>query len=64
MRYKFWDISVAVPKFIAHFTKILIRTRDFRKTGARGPFLESSGNFPGPISVFGDKCIIAEVNFC
>ena len=23
---------------------------------ARGPFLESSGNLPGPISDFGDKC--------
>ena len=23
---------------------------------ARDPFLESSSNLPGPISVFGDKC--------
>ena len=29
-----------------------------------GPFLESPGNLPGPISVFGDKCFITEVNFC
>ena len=30
----------------------------------RGPFRESSGNLPGPISVFGDKCFLTEVNFC
>ena len=30
----------------------------------RGPFLESPGNLPGPISVFGDKCFLTEVNFC
>ena len=31
---------------------------------ARGPFLESPGNLPGPISVFGDKFFWAEVYFC
>ena len=30
----------------------------------RNPFLESPGNLPGPISVFGDKCFLAEVHFC
>ena len=30
----------------------------------RGPFLESPGNLPGPISVFGDRCFLTEVNFC
>ena len=29
-----------------------------------GPFLESPGNLQGPISVFGDKCLLAEANFC
>ena len=29
-----------------------------------GPFLESPGNIPGPISVFGEKCFLTEVNFC
>ena len=28
-----------------------------------GPFLESPGNLPGPISVFGEKCYLTEVNF-
>ena len=32
--------------------------------GSRGPFLESLGNLSGPISVFGDKCFLIEVNFC
>ena len=27
------------------------------------PFLESPGNLPGQISVFGDKCFFTEVNF-
>ena len=27
-------------------------------------FLESSGNLSGLISVFGDKCLSTEVNFC
>ena len=27
----------------------------------RGPFLESPGNLPGLISVFGDKCFLTEV---
>ena len=31
---------------------------------SRGPFLESPGNLPGPISVFGDKFFLTEVNFC
>ena len=31
---------------------------------ARSPFLESPGNLSGPISVFGDKCFLTEVNFC
>ena len=30
----------------------------------RGPFLESPGNLSGPISDFGDKCFLKEVNFC
>ena len=28
-----------------------------------GPFLESPGNLPGPISDFGNKCFLTEVNF-
>ena len=32
--------------------------------GPGGPFLESPANLPGPISVFGDKCFLTEVNFC
>ena len=32
--------------------------------GTWGPFLESSGNLPGPISVFRDKFFLTEVNFC
>ena len=32
--------------------------------GTRGPLLESPGNLPGPISDFGDKCFLTEVNFC
>ena len=32
--------------------------------GSRGPFIESPGNLSGPISVFGDKCFLTEVNFC
>ena len=36
-----------------------------RKTSrSRGSFLESPGNLPGPLSVFGDKCFLTEVNFC
>ena len=31
---------------------------------AWGPFLERPGNLPGPISDFGDKCFLKEVNFC
>ena len=34
------------------------------KLGARGPFLESPGNLSGPVSVFGDKYFLTEVNFC
>ena len=30
----------------------------------RGPFLESPGNLPRPMSVFDDKCFLTEVNFC
>ena len=30
---------------------------------AWGPFLESPGNLPGPISDFGDECFSTEVNF-
>ena len=33
-------------------------------SSTRGPFLESPGNLPGPVSVFGDKCFLTEVNFC
>ena len=29
-----------------------------------GPFLERPSNLSGPISVFGDKCFLTEVNFC
>ena len=29
----------------------------------RGPFLESPGNLPGPISVFGDKCFLQKSIF-
>ena len=29
--------------------------RDFRETGPWGPFLESPGNLPGPISDFGNN---------
>ena len=32
--------------------------------GGRAPFLESPSNLPGPVSVFGDKCFLTEVNFC
>ena len=39
-------------------------TRSFPVQWPKGPFLESSGNLPGPISDFGDKCILTEVNFC
>ena len=31
---------------------------------AKGLFLESPGNLPGPISGFGDKCFSTEVSFC
>ena len=31
---------------------------------SRGPFLERPGNLPGPISVFGEKSYLTEVNFC
>ena len=29
-----------------------------------GPFLECTVHLPGPISVFGDKSFLKEVNFC
>ena len=32
--------------------------------GTRGPLLERPGNLSGPISVFGDKCFLAEGHFC
>ena len=32
--------------------------------GVKTPFLESPGNKPGPLTVFGDKCFLTEVNFC
>ena len=30
----------------------------------RGPFLENPGNLLGLMSVFGDKYVLTEVNFC
>ena len=34
------------------------------KLASWGPFLESPSNLPDPISDFGDKCFLTEVNFC
>ena len=31
---------------------------------SRGPFLESPGNLPSPITVFGDNCFLREIKFC
>ena len=33
------------------------------ESGPWGPFLESPGNLPRLISVFGDKCFLKEVSF-
>ena len=41
-------------------TKIMSFTSTLFQT--RGPFLESPGNLSGPISVFGDKSFLTEVN--
>ena len=47
------------------FLKLLLFVRHSAKLHRSTwcPFLESSGNLPGPITVFGDKCFLTEVNF-
>ena len=47
----FQNILIALGKLPGLFF------RDFRETGP-------SGNLPGPISNFGDKCFLTDVNFC
>ena len=43
---------------------VVLRLVPVPENWTRGPFLETPGNLPGPISDFGDKCFFTEVNFC
>ena len=45
-------------------TKTIVTIYANRPLSLRRPFLESPGNLPGPISVFGDKCFSTKANFC
>ena len=46
-----------------HRLNFIFKYQYMYSTRTRGPFLESPGNLPGPVSVFGDKYFLTEVNF-
>ena len=52
--FKYWNISSLVITSLTLYYDIIV---------TRSRYLESPGNLLGPISDFGDKCSLAEVNF-
>ena len=61
-----WPSSAGIKMINAFYTllDLVIDRSNCKRFEPRGPFLESPGNLPGPISVFGDKCFLTEINFC